>query len=551
MAMAKSTPYFMMFIAIVIALSLLLSLRQTQTGFFAAECYSSIYIDGYFDDWQGILSNTSYSYLVYDGPWNNTIDLDAPAWDYRDLTRFAFAQDSTYLYFYFERVSGQAATDFYVYIDANNNGLMETGEPLAHFTVGGCSYYGFGLSGENFTTECDVTDKNFGISCGGCDRKYYVSYMTYIAQNPNGDDITNCGDGCTMPGSEHNASMNIERLTGGGSDDKKFETRFKKSWAGLSDITSQFHISSSLGKNLPHQVVDNMRSCPSRDRIPPVINWINATPNPALVGQIIGFSANVTDNVNVSTVLLEISGVNYTMSTNCSGVNIWGTSCFDKDTDGDGIYDYYDNCPTVYNPDQKDTDGDGVGDACDNYRKNIWCYRWNATAAGDYNYTICANDTSNNWACKSGNFTVLMPGLAIALSSVLASGVDWNVTALPVYNLSANGNNGSNITQYYVIVQAIGMNADLYVKASGNLVSGSNSIPLANEKLSFNTTNSTVPSTIKKSLTTNYTNNQIGYNMTNTTKSWLKFFLDVPSSQQAGVYNNTLTFKVVQTGYSP
>ena len=36
------------------------------------------------------------------------------------------------------------------------------------------------------------------------------------------------------------------------------------------------------------------------------------------------------------------------------------------DTDGDGLPDLTDNCPTTPNPDQLDTDGDGVGDVCDN-----------------------------------------------------------------------------------------------------------------------------------------------------------------------------------------
>ena len=36
------------------------------------------------------------------------------------------------------------------------------------------------------------------------------------------------------------------------------------------------------------------------------------------------------------------------------------------DTDGDGVPDNIDNCPTVANANQADADGDGVGDACDN-----------------------------------------------------------------------------------------------------------------------------------------------------------------------------------------
>ena len=36
------------------------------------------------------------------------------------------------------------------------------------------------------------------------------------------------------------------------------------------------------------------------------------------------------------------------------------------DSDGDGVPDDSDNCPTISNADQKDSDGDQIGDACDN-----------------------------------------------------------------------------------------------------------------------------------------------------------------------------------------
>jgi rhodanese-related sulfurtransferase len=47
------------------------------------------------------------------------------------------------------------------------------------------------------------------------------------------------------------------------------------------------------------------------------------------------------------------------------GMSAWqGKTAACIDTDGDGINDDLDNCPSVANPDQKDTDGDGAGDAC-------------------------------------------------------------------------------------------------------------------------------------------------------------------------------------------
>lgn len=37
------------------------------------------------------------------------------------------------------------------------------------------------------------------------------------------------------------------------------------------------------------------------------------------------------------------------------------------DLDNDGIDNFHDNCPSVFNPDQRDTDHDMFGDACDQH----------------------------------------------------------------------------------------------------------------------------------------------------------------------------------------
>jgi hypothetical protein len=37
----------------------------------------------------------------------------------------------------------------------------------------------------------------------------------------------------------------------------------------------------------------------------------------------------------------------------------------DRDTDGDGLIDRWDNCPGIANPGWRDADQDGLGDACD------------------------------------------------------------------------------------------------------------------------------------------------------------------------------------------
>src|SRR5690606_15481854 len=44
---------------------------------------------------------------------------------------------------------------------------------------------------------------------------------------------------------------------------------------------------------------------------------------------------------------------------------VCGDASDPPDTDGDGIPDAADNCPSVSNPDQLDSDDDGTGDACE------------------------------------------------------------------------------------------------------------------------------------------------------------------------------------------
>ncbi|MFT3765380.1 MAG: DNRLRE domain-containing protein [Minicystis sp.] len=75
------------------------------------------------------------------------------------------------------------------------------------------------------------------------------------------------------------------------------------------------------------------------------------------------------------------------------------------DHDHDGIGDFCDNCPSVYNPSQKDTNGNGVGDACDR-------------ACVDVRHEGPAGDVSDSY------ITAAAPGADNSTSTTLESGWD-------------------------------------------------------------------------------------------------------------------------------
>jgi Bacterial Ig-like domain/Thrombospondin type 3 repeat len=86
-------------------------------------------------------------------------------------------------------------------------------------------------------------------------------------------------------------------------------------------------------------------------------------------------SFTLTPNANLPystscTVTVVASGISDTDSNDppdhpTANTSFSFTTGANPDTDGDGVPNATDNCPTVANPAQTDTDGDGIGDACD------------------------------------------------------------------------------------------------------------------------------------------------------------------------------------------
>ena len=141
--------------------------------------------------------------------------------------------------------------------------------------------------------------------------------------------------------------------------------------------------------------------------------------------------------------------------------------------------------------------------------------------------------------------------ISISASPELSSGVRWDVVVLPASDLSAIGNNGALATLYYVEIQTDkSTKVDLYVRANGDLISGADIIPLANERFNYDKLD-TVPSATRYVLTTNFADNKIGLSLRNKDRIYLKFYLDAHGGQNVGTYANQVEFKAVLTGQAP
>jgi hypothetical protein len=73
------------------------------------------------------------------------------------------------------------------------------------------------------------------------------------------------------------------------------------------------------------------------------------------------------------------------------------------DSDGDGIYDTEDNCPSVDNAGQGDDDGDGIGDACDSCRYDAANDADNDGLCADVDSCPEAHNPPTTWTDINGN----------------------------------------------------------------------------------------------------------------------------------------------------
>lgn len=149
--------------------------------------------------------------------------------------------------------------------------------------------------------------------------------------------------------------------------------------------------------------------------------------------------------------------------------------------------------------------------------------------------------------------------LSISLSTNLSNGLTFGqASSLPVTNLNATYNydgapapNGSSM---FINVSTDSNTAvDFCIKANNGLFdsAGGNLIGLNNETYhNSSTTSFTLPGleTTAVALTTSYVKSSTSTGRGNVT--YFRFWLDIPAAQPSGDYNNSITFKGVETTLS-
>jgi hypothetical protein len=287
---------------------------------------ATINVDGNMADWAPVHADVDNN--VCDGPSGGLTDRDAPVQSTgRDLTHFSYTWDASNVYLFTERFgSASNIQSFAYYADIDNDGLMETNEPV------------------------------IGVTWRGSNRRINVYTFTYVSSAPGGDPMVDgggFGDGHTLPGSfaDVPSSGNPNR-TGIWGSANGLQMEFWVTWAelGLAPGTPfTFHVSSSnasLGaSSFTAQIDDNLSGC-GGGLGSTVIPGTAFTPDRTLSGfagqtvaaaHTLSNTGNTDDSYDFSSIA---SGdfsptVNYYEDTDGSGTLTAGDTLL-TDTDGDG-----------------------------------------------------------------------------------------------------------------------------------------------------------------------------------------------------------------------
>jgi len=236
-------------------LCLLLScLAMPRVAFAACDCGygdgqftldQGIVIDGSVGDWTAVLADLDNNACDGGSPdIEPQPDRDTPVQSTgRDLIHFAHTWDSTGVYTFTERVGSSANIQrFIYYADTDNDGLMQTGEPV------------------------------IVAQWQGSNRSVRLYLGNYVESSPGGDsmvDGSGYGDGYMLPGTAINfppvGSPNYQGAWGS-ADGSNMEWMMPWSDLGIPPGTAfSYHISSTNSQpgasSFPEQVDDNMGGC--------------------------------------------------------------------------------------------------------------------------------------------------------------------------------------------------------------------------------------------------------------------------------------------------
>jgi len=173
------------------------------------------------------------------------------------------------------------------------------------------------------------------------------------------------------------------------------------------------------------------------------------------------------------------------------------------------------------------------------------------------NYT----DAQSSEQSTSSNATV-NNYVAIALSTNLSTGIEFgsldpdtgNNNATGNYDAGPEGDGGTHVrnSSYYIVVSTdSNSNVDFCIKDETALNTSGDDW-LLNGNYTWND-NSTSNTTEDNSTDHHFTLDYVPTNVTAVTpgsQNFFKFYLDIPASQPAGVYNNTVYIKGIVTGAS-